>query len=104
MVLDDRLDEHLLAQQFQLRAHVGGLREPSAVGFLRDHFLRDQVVENRLARLVIVGLTLRGALLDDEVQTRLGNGLAVDRHRLGGGSLCCGLGRDGDRKAQGQRG
>src|SRR5258706_232530 len=106
VVLDDRLHEHLLAHQLELGAHVGALSKTSAIGFLGDHLLRDEVVEDRLSRLLAVGLTLRRALLDDELQAGLGNGLAVDRHRLGRsrGVLRRGLRPDGRRSAQGQRG
>ncbi len=105
MILNHRLDERLLAQQFELSAHVGAFREAPALGFLGDHFLRDQVVQDRLARLFIVGLALRGALLDDEVEPGLRDGFAVHRHRLCGaaGLRGRGLRPDGRGDAQGQR-
>jgi len=88
VVLDDRLHEHLLAHQLELSAHVGALSKTSAIGFLGDHLLRDEVVEDRLSRLLAVGLTLRRALLDDELQAGLGMGLPLTVTGLEAGAFC----------------
>src|SRR5712691_620022 len=87
-VADKGADQDFLSRQVELGLHLGGLRHPRALRFLRHDLAVDQLVAHHGARLVVVGSAARGLLLHHEVQPRARHRHAVhggDRPRLGGG-------------------
>ena len=89
-VLQESAYDHRLAGHVDLALHVGVLGQAAAVGFLDDDFAIDKFVADGFAHFLVVGHALLGALLDDGVDARLGDGHTIDRGDpvRGGGCGC----------------
>src|SRR6266513_2488752 len=79
-VADVGADQDFLSRQVELALHLGGLRQPRALRFLRHDLPVDQLVAHHGTRLVVVRSPARGLLLHHQVHPR-----ARHRHTVHGG-------------------
>src|SRR5213592_2293812 len=87
-VADIRAHQDFLSRQVELGQHLGGLRHPRALRFLRHDLAVDQLVAHHGARLVVVRSAASGLLLHHELHPRARHRHAVhggDSPRFGGG-------------------
>ena len=78
LVGDEGADQHVLADLLQLLLDLGGLLQAALVGFLHEQLAGDQLVADHLAGFGGVRPALLGQDLDELVDARGGDGLAVD--------------------------